>query len=90
MLRQLHRWPGLLAAVVVLTLSLSGVVLSVFPAMERLATPAAVAEQTAADLAAKVQALHPGVEQIRRSPSGRITAYWFRSEERRVGKECVP
>ena len=29
------------------------------------------------DLAALVLAAHPGVEQIRRSPSGKITAYWF-------------
>ena len=77
MLRQLHRWPGLLAAVLILALSLSGAALSLFPAMERLAAPAAVSGQTVGDLAAKVLAAHPGVEQIRRSPSGKITAYWF-------------
>lgn len=77
MLRSLHRWPGLIAAALVLALSLSGAALSVFPAMQRLSTPAPVAAQSVADLAAKVQAAHPGVEQIRRSPSGRITAYWF-------------
>ena len=77
MLRHLHRWPGLLASALVLALSLSGASLSLFPAMERLAAPAEVPEQTVADLAARVLATHPGVEQIRRSPSGRITAYWF-------------
>jgi sulfite reductase (NADPH) flavoprotein alpha-component len=30
-----------------------------------------------ATLADRIQAAYPGVEQIRRSPSGRITAYWF-------------
>ncbi len=30
-----------------------------------------------ADLAARIQSVFPGVEQIRRAPSGRITAYWF-------------
>ncbi|MBC2834585.1 PepSY domain-containing protein [Paragemmobacter straminiformis] len=77
MLRSLHRWPGLLAAVLVLALSLSGVALSVFPAVEAISAPAAVTGQTVADLAAKVLATHPTVEQIRRAPSGRITAYWF-------------
>ncbi len=77
MLRQLHRWPGLLAAALILALALSGAALSMFPAMERLSSPAAVQGQSIGDLAAKVLASHPGVEQIRRSPSGKITAYWF-------------
>ena len=77
MLRHIHRWPGLLAAALILALALSGAVLSLFPALERLSAPTAVAGQTVGDLAAKVLATHPGVEQIRRSPSGRVTAYWF-------------
>ncbi len=77
MLRQFHRWPGLLAAVLILALALSGAALSLFPAMERLAAPGAVSGQTVSDLAAKVLVAHPGVEQIRRAPSGKITAYWF-------------
>ncbi|MEZ5885235.1 MAG: PepSY domain-containing protein [Paracoccaceae bacterium] len=77
MLRALHRWPGLLAALLLLALSLSGAALSVFPAVERLGTLQPAPDQTVADLAAKVAASHPAVEQIRRAPSGRITAYWF-------------
>lgn len=77
MLRSIHRWPGLLAAILLVVLSLSGVALSVFPAMERVTRPAVAEGQTVADLAAMVLAAHPGVEQIRRAPSGRITAYWF-------------
>ncbi|AZL58185.1 N-acetylglucosamine transferase [Tabrizicola piscis] len=77
MLRQVHRWPGLLAATLILALALSGAVLSLFPATERLSAPTSVTGQTVGDLAAKVLAAHPGVEQIRRSPSGKITAYWF-------------
>ena len=80
MLRMFHRWPGLLAAVLLLALALSGVALSVFPAMERAGSPVPVAGQTVADLAAKVAAAHPAVEQIRRAPSGRITAYWFEGD----------
>lgn len=77
MLRLLHRWPGLLAAVLLVALSLSGAALSVFPALEAASAPASVGGQSVADLAGKVLAAHPTVEQIRRAPSGRITAYWM-------------
>ncbi|MCE8512323.1 PepSY domain-containing protein [Ruegeria pomeroyi] len=77
MIRAFHRWPGLIALAVVTILSLSGAALSVFPAAERIAAPQAEAGLTVATLADRIQAVHTGVEQIRRSPSGRITAYWF-------------
>lgn len=77
MLRFVHRWPGLLAALLLSLLALSGATLSVFPAAERLAAPQAVSGQSVADLASRIQAAYPGVEQIRRAPSGQITAYWF-------------
>ena len=77
MTRLLHRWPGLLALVLVTLLALSGAALSVFPATERLTAPQAVSGQSVATLAALVAAQHPGLEQIRRTPSGKITAWWF-------------
>jgi sulfite reductase (NADPH) flavoprotein alpha-component len=77
MIRALHRWPGLLALALVSVLALSGATLSVFPAAERLDSPQAETGLTVADLASRIQAVYPGVEQIRRAPSGRITAYWF-------------
>ncbi|MCU4651443.1 PepSY domain-containing protein [Roseibacterium sp. SDUM158016] len=77
MIRALHRWPGLLALALLTVLALSGAALSVFPAAERLAAPQAEEGLTVAALADRIQAVYPGVEQIRRSPSGRITAYWF-------------
>lgn len=80
MLRALHRWPGLLAALLLVALSVSGAALSVFPAVESVTAPAPVAGQTVAELAARVQSNHPTVEQIRRAPSGRITAYWFEGD----------
>jgi sulfite reductase (NADPH) flavoprotein alpha-component len=76
-LRAFHRWPGLLALALVTVLALSGAALSVFPAAGRLAALPVEAGLSVADLASRVQAAHPGVEQIRRAPSGRITAYWF-------------
>lgn len=77
MLRLLHRWPGLLALALVTLLALTGGALSVFPAAERLTAPQADPGLSVATLASRVQQSHPGVEQIRRAPSGRITAYWF-------------
>lgn len=77
MIRALHRWPGLLALALVTVLAVSGAALSVFPAAERIAAPQAGAGLTVATLADRIRAVYPGVEQIRRSPSGRITAYWF-------------
>jgi sulfite reductase (NADPH) flavoprotein alpha-component len=77
MLRALHRWPGLLALALLVVLSVSGAALSVFPAAERLSAPQAEAGLSVAELAMRVQSVHPGVEQIVRAPSGRITAYWF-------------
>ncbi|WP_445487247.1 PepSY domain-containing protein [Rhodopseudomonas sp. RCAM05734] len=75
MIRAFHRWPGLLALALTTILSLSGAALSIFPAAERMTAPQAEADLTVAILAQRVQAVYPGVEQIRRSPSGRITAY---------------
>ncbi|MFP5481448.1 MAG: PepSY-associated TM helix domain-containing protein, partial [Alphaproteobacteria bacterium] len=66
-----------MALVLVTVLALSGAALSVFPMAERLVAPQAVAGQSVADLAARVAATHPGLEEIRRSPSGTITAWWF-------------
>lgn len=77
MIRALHRWPGLLALALLFVLTLSGAALSVFPAAERIAAPQAEAGLSVADLATRIQSAYPGVEQIRRSPSGQITAYWF-------------
>lgn len=75
MIRLAHRWPGLVAGLLLLVLSLSGALLSIFPIVERLSSVQADALSTA-ELAERIQAVHPEVEQIRRRPSGRISAYW--------------
>ena len=77
MVRILHRWPGLAALALLTLLALSGAALSVFPVAERLSTAQGDATTSVADLAATIRSVYPGVEEIRRSPSGRITAYWF-------------
>ena len=77
MIRTLHRWPGLLALALVTILSLSGAALSVFPAAEAVTSPQGNPAASVAEVAARIQSAIPGVEQIKRAPSGRITAYWF-------------
>lgn len=78
MIRTLHRWPGLIAALLLVVLSLSGAALSVFPAIEAVRAPVQTEPAlTVADLASRIRAVYPGVEQIHRAPSGRITAFWF-------------
>lgn len=76
-MRKLHCWPALIAAVFLTFLALSGAALSVFPAMDALSAPSVPSEQSVADLAAMARAAHPGLEQIRRAPSGKITVWWF-------------
>jgi len=77
MMRILHRWLGLVLAALLLVTALSGAALSLFPALETARTLQPDGTLTVADLAARVQAAHPGLEQIRRAPSGQISAWWF-------------
>jgi sulfite reductase (NADPH) flavoprotein alpha-component len=81
MIRILHRWPGLVLAVLLLVTSLSGVALSLFPALESVQALQAEAGLSVAKLAMRVQATHPGLEQIKRAPSGQISAWWFDGEQ---------
>jgi len=73
MMRILHRWPGLILAVLLFVTAASGAALSVFPALEAARSPQAADTMTVAELAQRVQASHPGLEQIKRSPSGEIS-----------------
>ncbi|MEC5325689.1 PepSY domain-containing protein [Aurantimonas sp. A3-2-R12] len=78
MLRALHKIPGLVAALLIVVLTLSGAVLSVLPALEVAQAPAqSETDLAVATLAERVAAAYPGVEQIRRAPSRRITAFYF-------------
>ena len=85
MIRALHRWAGILPVAIVIVLAVSGAVLSIFPMMERLAAPQAEAELSIATLTERIASKHPGVELISRSPSGRITAYWFENDQPGTG-----
>jgi len=76
MLRLLHKYPGLIAGILVMTLALSGSILSVMPTLERLGVTPAAPNQTVSDLVGQILPNYPGLEQIVRKPSGKIIAYY--------------
>lgn len=79
MLRRLHALPGLIAALLLAVLAVSGALLSLEPARERLGTSLpATGEISVATLAARVAQHYPGVEQIQRTPSGAVIVYYSR------------
>lgn len=79
MMRQLHSLVGLGAAVLVMVLAISGAILSINPALDRLGATVPVQGQiSVATLAGRVAQHYPGAEQIQRTPSGTILVYYDR------------
>ncbi|KAF2407353.1 sulfite reductase (NADPH) flavoprotein alpha-component [Pseudomonas antarctica] len=88
MLRQFHSLPGLIAALLVMILAISGAVLSVDPALERLHnTSTAAGQLNVGQLAGRVTDHFPGVEQIQRTASGTVIVYYSRDGQ--SGAETV-
>lgn len=75
MLRSLHSITGLLAALLVMLLAISGATLALNPALEHLQAPPATTAVSVAQLAGRVASQLSGVEQIRRTPSGTLIVY---------------
>lgn len=76
MLRQFHSLPGLIAALLVMIMAISGAVLSVNPALERLHSTSIEAGQlNVGQLAGRIAQHFPGVEQIQRTASGTLIIY---------------
>ncbi|TPW33370.1 N-acetylglucosamine transferase [Martelella alba] len=73
MMRLLHRWPGLIAAALLVVIALSGAALSIFPALDSWKSPSA-GKMSVATLAGNIAAAHPGLIEIDRTASGQITA----------------
>jgi sulfite reductase (NADPH) flavoprotein alpha-component len=87
MLRKLHSLPGLMAAIVLMVMALSGTVLSVKPAVERAGTPPLARDTLdVATLAARVNAQYPLLDKIVRKPSGEIVAYYDSGGESRAAR----
>ena len=83
MLRKLHSTPGLIAALLLLVVALTGSVLSVFPALERVAAKDSLGIDVAT-LAGRVTARVPNVETLVREPSGTLVAYHLVGEQQRA------
>lgn len=88
MLRQLHSLPGLIAALFITVLAVTGAILSLNPALERAAATVPSTGQTnVAELAGKVAEYYPGAEQIVRTPSGTLIVYY--TQDGKVGIDRV-
>lgn len=89
MLRRIHSLPALIASALLVVLAISGAILSVNPSIERLGTHVPGNGQiSVATLADRVAQHYPGVEQIQRSPSGSIIAYYY-SQDGGTGAERI-
>jgi sulfite reductase (NADPH) flavoprotein alpha-component len=81
MLRQIHKLPGLIAGLLVVVLATSGTILSVIPALDRsIVPPSSFNQMNVAEMAGRIAKNYPGAEQIKRSPSGKITVFYFKND----------
>ncbi len=78
--KAVHRWLGLSAGTLALLLGLSGALLAIDPVQQAWQAPAGPPGLPVAVVAERVQLAMPGVEQIRRLPSGALVAYGFDGE----------
>lgn len=87
MLRLMHSLPGLLAALLVVVLAVTGAMLSLEPAIERAsAVVPATGQISVASLAARATATRTDVERIVRTPSGSVIVYHFESGRARADR----
>lgn len=75
MLRQFHSLPGLISALFVILMGITGALLALDPALDRLGT-SVPAQLSVAELAGRVARHYPGVEQIQRTPDGSLIVYY--------------
>ena len=78
--KAIHRWLGLSLGTVALVLGLSGALLALDPVQQAWQVPAAPAGLPVATLVQQVHSAMPGVEEIRRLPSGAVAAFGFDGE----------
>jgi sulfite reductase (NADPH) flavoprotein alpha-component len=82
MLRQIHSLPGLVAALLVAVLALTGAVLSVQPALERFAAPSVVTRTiSVAALAEAARAQHAEIDKIVQTASGSLVVSYFEGDK---------
>jgi len=84
MLRRLHGLPGVVLALGLTVVAVTGAVLSLQPALDRATVPTVPSGTNVADLAAQVAARHPGIAAIRQRPDGGITVAFDDGDARGV------
>ncbi|MGE4244127.1 PepSY domain-containing protein [Ramlibacter sp.] len=83
--KAVHRWVGLAGGGLAVVLGLTGALLAIDPVHQAWqAAPVAGSDLPVATLADRVQRTFPGVEEIRRLPSGAIVAYGFAGDQARA------
>ncbi|HQQ71501.1 MAG TPA: PepSY-associated TM helix domain-containing protein, partial [Alicycliphilus sp.] len=80
----LHRWVGLIAGTLALVLGLTGAALSLDPLRNAWQAAPAAPNLSVATLAQRVQGQVPGLEEIRRLPSGMVLAFAFDGDQPRA------
>src|SRR5574337_76216 len=79
--RWLHRWLGLVAGALALVLGITGAVLSFDPLRNAWQAAPTAPGLSVAALARQVQGSVPGLEEIRRLPSGMVVAFAFDGDQ---------
>ncbi|CAM5209877.1 Sulfite reductase (NADPH) flavoprotein alpha-component OS=Castellaniella defragrans OX=75697 GN=HNR28_001167 PE=4 SV=1 [Castellaniella defragrans] len=82
--RYVHRWLGLVAGAFALVLGITGMLLALDPLGNAIQATPTEHDMPVAALVQRVQATIPGVEEIRRQPSGAIVAYAFEDGQARA------
>jgi sulfite reductase (NADPH) flavoprotein alpha-component len=78
MLRQIHSLPGLVVGLLLALIALTGAILAIEPARERLSAPVVQAGSIdVATLAGRIQAQYAEIERIRQTASGSIVVTFF-------------
>ena len=82
MLRQIHSLPGLIAALLVAVVALSGAILAVEPVLDRAAAPATPTQMISVGrLAEMAKARHAEIDKITKTASGAIVVSYFDGEK---------
>ncbi len=88
MLRRIHALPGLIAALLLVVLAVTGVILSLDPVLEQArATSPKAGQISVAALAEAVTASHREVDRIVKTASGSVIAYYFDGD--RTAKDLI-
>lgn len=97
MLRKLHSWPGLIAALIVAFMAITGAVLSTAPALDSLHANGSQAHLSVAQLAQGVAQHFSDPQQITRSPNGAIVVRFAQGRQQsavyvdaQTGAEIAP